>query len=57
MRAVKERGNRLVPTLSVRRSARSTQVVRFRLWIRSYDGSGSFRFNFLTTPGENGEAQ
>ena len=49
--------NRLLSTLSVRRSARSTQVeralrARFRLWIQNRDGSGLSRFNFFTASGE-----
>ena len=49
--------NRLLPALSVRRSARSTQVeralrARFHLWIRRRDGSGLAQFNFFTASGD-----
>ena len=52
--------NRLLPALSVRRSARSTQVeralrARFRLWIQNRDGSRSSQFNFFTASGARGE--
>jgi hypothetical protein len=48
--------DRLTPGLSVRRSARSTQVertlrVRFHLWIRRRDGSGSAQFKRFTASG------
>jgi len=44
----------------VRGIAHSTQVeralrARFRLWIQSCDGSGSFGFNFFTGPGGGAE--
>ena len=48
--------NRLLPALSVRRSARSTQVeralrARFHLTIQRRDGSGLAQFNFFTASG------
>ncbi len=51
--------NRLLPALSVRRSARSTQVkralrARFHLWIRRRDGSGLAQFNVFTASGSEG---
>ena len=47
---------RLLPTLSVRRSARATLVeralrARFHLWIRRRDGSGLAQLNFFTASG------
>ena len=44
------------PALSLRRSARSTQVeralrARFHLWIRRLEGSGFAQFNFFTASG------
>ena len=48
--------NRLLPALSVRRSARATLVerslrARFHLWIRRRDGSGLAQLNFFTASG------
>ena len=48
--------NRLLSALSVRGSARATQVeralrARFHRWTRRWDGSGLARFNFFTASG------